>query len=277
MKIIKLIARWIGALGLVLFTLILGLVVGMTYGGNYDVSFYFAGVVGYEAWGVLGAQLFGVVGLAAGAMLVVPKAWRLPKKVICLVALFSVFVTLTWQLFGDSYATLPWFILILPALCTAALLYLYYFVAAPTQHRLYVALLGGAILLGAFLLFTLKLNYACLRWTAVCFVEAPAVTAAVKENPTSANTPVKFVSQVTLYGDIYTLEKYCSDFALVWNFGDGETIRKTGCDSYPPVMQPSTRGWVKHTYAQAGDYQVSLEFIYRGQSLGHTTTTAVVQ
>ncbi|MBI4408000.1 MAG: PKD domain-containing protein [Candidatus Kerfeldbacteria bacterium] len=277
MNIIKLVLRWVGAVIIIPLSLLLGMVVGAAYGGNYDVSFYFASVAGYEAWGLVVAQLFGSVGLALSAMLVVPKKWQLQKKIVWLAAVFSNVLALACLLYSDTYSTTPWLVLLLPILCTATLLYVYYFFSAKARYWLYGLLLGSTIILAAFLVYTLQYNYACLRSAVICFVEAPTVTAVVKQNPATVNTPVKFISDVTLYGDIYTLEKYCSDLALVWNFGDGETVRKTGCDSYPPMMQSSTRGWVKHTYARAGNYQVGLEFIYRGRALSHATTTVVVQ
>jgi hypothetical protein len=166
---------------------------------------------------------------------------------------------------------------LLPIGCTSLIIYCYYFVGAKARYRFYGALLGGSIILSAFLLFTLHFNYACLRSTVVCFVQAPTVTLSAEETTISVHQPHQFVSHLNLYGDIYTLDKYCADIELVWNFGDGTTTTKSGCDSYPPHMQPTTRGWVKHTYAMPGEYTITSQVHVRQRVLSHSTLTIVAR
>lgn len=277
MKIVTLVARWIGALFLVLLTNIFGLIVGATYGGNFDVHFYFANVAGYEAWGILGAQLFSTLGLAGGAWLVVPKTWQLPRKVIAVGALFSTVFTMTWQLYSDVYAMRPWFIMLSPLVYLAITLYGYYFMSTKAKRWLYGTLLIIITVLGTMLVYTLAYNYACLRFTTICFVQSPAVAVTLDQPTVVVQEPIKLVSRLSLYGDIYTLEKYCSDIEIFWEFGDGDTTSKSGCDNYPPNMQPTMRGWVKHTYAQAGQYTVTVTLRYRDRALNMATYNLTVQ
>lgn len=53
---------------------VIGLLIGMLYGGNYAEQFVFNGVQGYEATGQVGFLLGALVGLVAG------WKWLLKKK-----------------------------------------------------------------------------------------------------------------------------------------------------------------------------------------------------
>lgn len=279
MRVAKFILKIIVALVVYVVCSALGLLVGATYGGNNDVTFYFAGVAGYEAWGLLVGHVCGAIGLGLGALLLVPKRWQLPNTIIWVAAFLSTAVTITWQLYNtpNSGSVL---VLLLPIVLTAGLIYAHYWLGANWRQRLYAAC--GITLFGLiiFLFYTLGYNYACLRTSNVCFVEAPAVTVTTDITTTAPDVtvgePVKFISHVSLYGDVHTLERNCSDFELVWAFGDGTIETKSGCENYPPNMQPSTRGWVKHSYAMPGEYKVSLQLYYRGRSLASSQQLTTV-
>lgn len=270
MAVVKIILKGIGAFVSYVVSGVVGWLVGATYGGNNDVTFYFGGVPGYEAWGLLGAQLFGAIGLGFGAWLLLPKRWQLPNTVVWVSASLSTVVFLTWQLYStpNSHTVLA---SLLPIILTAGLVYGHYWLGVNWRQRLYMAC--GVVLfsLTLFLFYTLGYNYACLRTSLVCFVEAPTVTittdAATEAKAAIIGEPVKLISHLNLYGDVHTLERYCSDIELVWDFGDGTIETKSGCANYPPNMQPSTRGWVKHSYIAAGEYRVTLQLSYQERTL----------
>jgi hypothetical protein len=64
---LKLILRMIGVLATVVITLLLGMLVGAWFGGNYAESFQFNGVRGYEATGQIGLLCAAFVLLLLGA------------------------------------------------------------------------------------------------------------------------------------------------------------------------------------------------------------------
>lgn len=81
---------------------VLGVIVGAMYGGNFDTGFRFAGVNGYEAWGIIIGTVGMGLGTALGVLWMQKKAGLLTPIQrgrifvgaalgICLALLYSVF------------------------------------------------------------------------------------------------------------------------------------------------------------------------------------------
>lgn len=55
---------------------IIGLLIGMNIGGNYDTGFEFMSGVGYEATGYLGAIIGAVVGMLIGVLMAAKLSYK---------------------------------------------------------------------------------------------------------------------------------------------------------------------------------------------------------
>jgi hypothetical protein len=72
----KILYGLIGCFVFLIVGLIAGLIVGSFIGGNFMMDFEFAGVMGYEATGLIGAMIGGPMGAIAGIMIGVSFASR---------------------------------------------------------------------------------------------------------------------------------------------------------------------------------------------------------
>ena len=234
----------------------MGLSVGAIIGGN-STGLVFAGLPGYEGMGLLGSLIGLYIGLALAHFLVT----RNPLSTVATLSVLWVVIPASLR-----YPELD-------QLAIAGLVVLGLVIVEvggrrkvrlkPATRRLswLVVVVTGAIGFGA-AVYSFTYNYACLENQSLCLAAPPTVELSVKNQHDQVNKNYKFITNLSLYGDAYTLEQNCDNMHLVWNFEDGKTKQRSVCDYEQPNMFVSTRSTMKRSYKKAGEYPVSVDLLY---------------